>query len=882
MYLTPDGDIIALNESYAAMHGYTVEEMLAMNLHDIDTPETACLIPDRMRRILEGESLIFEVAHKRKDGSVISLEATANLVTDNDKKYILSVHRDITDRKRMEEKIKLVAREWTECFDTISDMITIHDADFNIIRANKAAESGLGLSMREILSNKCFKSYHGTICPPEKCPSCQTAKTGSPSTTELFEPHLNKYIEIKALPRFGADHTIAGLVHVVRDITEHKKAEIALKEKAEELASIYENSPIIMMLVDNERKVRKVNSAGLTFLNRQSEEVVGRRAGNVFNCIHSLDDPQGCGFGKHCQHCIVRKTIHDTFETGIGIRNIETILTFMHLGAEIDTPLLLSTAKLLIDDKPMVLICLLDITERKQAEMAARQANDRVMQILNSVAEGIYGLDLAANCVFINPAAVRLLGYQTEQELIGKNILHLVHHTRSSGELNPTEECVVDKAMRSGEYCHSAQELLWRKDGSSFPAEYWAYPNVKDSTIQGVVVSFVDRTEHVSMENQLRHAQKMEAIGVLAGGIAHDFNNILSAIIGYGEVSLLRMEQDDHNRLNIEHIMGAADRAAVLTQSLLAFSRKQILDQKPVDLNKIIARVERFIVRIIGEDINVRKNLTKKLLTVNADAGQLEQVFMNLATNSRDAMPKGGLFTIETTTICIDSSFIAANGYGKPGNYALVSITDTGSGMNEETRKKIFEPFFTTKDVGKGTGLGLAMVYGIIKQHDGFLNVYSEPGKGTTFKLYIPLTTAEAPKEHHPAVAEYPRGGAETILLAEDDENLIQLTAGVLEQMGYTVIQAHDGAEAVQKFQENRDKIDLLLFDVVMPKKSGKDAYEEIRKLHSGVPVLFASGYSSEALKQKKSLAENEEIIYKPISPTNLLKRVREMLDRKR
>jgi CheY-like chemotaxis protein len=295
----------------------------------------------------------------------------------------------------------------------------------------------------------------------------------------------------------------------------------------------------------------------------------------------------------------------------------------------------------------------------------------------------------------------------------------------------------------------------------------------------------------------------------------------------------------------------------------------------------MLKKVEKFLVRVIGEDVAVHLVLDEGAPTILADAGQLEQVLMNLATNARDAMPNGGLFTIETSIMEVDSGFVTTHGYGKPGSYVMISVTDTGIGMNEETREKIFEPFFTTKEVGKGTGLGLAMVYGILKQNEGFINVYSEPGKGTTFRIYLPLITAAAEEGQREIEAEYPKGGTETILVAEDDPSLRKLTVLVLEQMGYTVIIANDGEEAVTKCIENKDRIELLLFDIIMPKKSGKEAYDEIRKVMPNVPVLFASGYSPVMLQEKALIEDGAALVYKPLSPQTLLKKVRAMLDRK-
>ena len=377
--------------------------------------------------------------------------------------------------------------------------------------------------------------------------------------------------------------------------------------------------------------------------------------------------------------------------------------------------------------------------------------------------------------------------------------------------------------------------------------------------------------------------QKMDAIGQLAGGIAHDFNNILTAIVGYGHIALMKMAADDPQRLNIEHMLKAADRAARLTQNLLVLSRKQIMDRKPVDLNEIIRTVEKLLLRIIGEDIKVETILHEGAVDVFADSGQIEQVLMNLATNARDAMQElRRTFTIATEVIDIDDEFVKIHGYGKPGAYALITATDTGTGMDEATRERIFEPFFTTKEFGKGTGLGLSIVYGIIKQHDGYINCYSEINRGTTFKIYLPVFKIAAVREAKPAETAGipPARGTETILLAEDEESVRRLIRDVLKESGYKVIETVDGEEAVSKFMENKDTIDLLLLDVVMPKMSGKEAYEIIKKVKPDIKLLMTSGYSADFISKKGIIEEGLNFLAKPMSPANLLKKVREALDK--
>jgi CheY-like chemotaxis protein len=371
----------------------------------------------------------------------------------------------------------------------------------------------------------------------------------------------------------------------------------------------------------------------------------------------------------------------------------------------------------------------------------------------------------------------------------------------------------------------------------------------------------------------------MEAIGTLAGGIAHDFNNVLSAVIGYGNLALMKMGPDDPQREDIKNILEGADRAVRLTKDLLIFSRKQVCEKCPVDLNEIIRHVGKFLARVIGDDVICDIALHDKPIVVLADTHQIEQVLMNLATNARDAMVRGGQLIIGSETTRITKSFVARHGYGKPGKYALVTFSDTGEGMSPETQRKIFDPFFTTKEAGTGTGLGLSVVYGIVKQHDGYINVYSEPGIGTTFKIFLPIIPSEVSIEEQVFEEVVLPQGTETILIAEDDATVRRLAMIALGKQGYRVIEAVDGVDAVKRFMENRETIDLLLFDFIMPNKNGKEAYDEIRQWRPGLKVIFMSGYAPELVRQRMLLGKNVSLLSKPISPFDLIKKVRSVLD---
>jgi nitrogen-specific signal transduction histidine kinase/CheY-like chemotaxis protein len=398
------------------------------------------------------------------------------------------------------------------------------------------------------------------------------------------------------------------------------------------------------------------------------------------------------------------------------------------------------------------------------------------------------------------------------------------------------------------------------------------------SLIEDITQRKIAEKEKARLESQLLQAQKMEAIGTLAGGIAHDFNNLLTTIIGYGNLLQMDMDTDDPRRLHLNQILSASEKAAALTQSLLAFSRKQVMELKTWRLNSILKGIGKLLKRLLTEDIEFEVVLADDDITTLVDITQIDQVLINLATNARDAMPRGGKLVITAGALELGSDFIQAHGCGRPGKYAVISVSDNGFGMDAKTRGKIFDPFFTTKEVGKGTGLGLSIVYGIIKQHNGYITVDSAPDKGTVVTIYLPLV--EILEEPIKTALEEPRGGTETILVTEDSQEVRRLVREVLGRYGYRVIEAADGQEGVEKFLKHKEAVALLLLDVVMPKKNGKEVYEEIIRVKPEVKTLFTSGYTGDVVLSKGIHDDSVDFISKPLSPRELLFKVREVLDK--
>jgi len=796
----------------------------------------------------------------------------------------------------------------------------------------------------------------------------------------------------------AADGSVGGLIGVMLDITERKRAESALQAQKEFAESLVQNYTIPTFVLDRSHRVLIWNHACEALTGIKAADMIGSDQlwkifydhkrplladlvidGNLeefsrYYKGHSKSnlipegiqaeswyhDPQGNG------HCIAINAapIRDAGGGLIGV--IQTIE---------------------------------DITERKQAQDAHEKTRRQLQLILDSAGEGINGVDMQGRVTFVNPAAAQMVGW-SQEEMLGKNQHSLMHHTRADGTPYPEEECPIYAAFHQGRSHRGANEIFWRKDGTSFTVEYITTPLRENGELVGAVVIYKDTTErnqvedqllklsqavmqspvsiaitdtsgniefvnpkftqisgyqaseiigqnprvlkagktppevykdlwntitsgrvwngelynrkkdgdtyweHATispirnsagvishymafmesmterkrLEEQLRQAQKMEAIGQLAGGVAHDFNNILTVIMGFGQILQHSLAPDDPRRGQMDQILDAADRATHLTKSLLAFSRKQVMLLMQLDLNELARKHTKFLVRIIGEDVTLKTIFTKEPLTVLADAGQIEQVLMNLATNARDAMPGGGELCITTEPVQLGDEFYQRHGYGAPGRYALITVTDTGAGMDADTRDKIFEPFFTTKEPGRGTGLGLSIVYGIVKQHGGYITIHSQRGLGTSFSIYLPLVAGKNEiVEKAPTLV--PRGGTETILVVEDDPAVRNLVQSVLKRYGYTVILAESGAEAIELFESRWEDIDLALLDVIMPKMNGKQVCEKLRQRSPRLKVLFLSGYTADLIQDKGIPVEGIDIISKPAKPIELARKIREMLD---
>ena len=636
-------------------------------------------------------------------------------------------------------------------------------------------------------------------------------------------------------------------------------AEIALRESEENYRLLFERNPLPMWVYDVETLAfLAVNETAITHFGYSREEFLSM---SIKDIRPKEDIPKLLEFLSNSDF----ETIHRTS----GKKYIRKDGSFVNVEV--------TSHALMFAGRKTRIVLVNDITNRIQAEEALKQTEKKYRSIFENAVEGIYQSTTDGRFRIVNPAMVKMLGFESAEDLMTHRTDIALQHYVDLSSRAELQHLLARDGVVVGFECE-----VYRKDGSKI----WTRENARairseNGTILYYEGSIEDISEQKLLETQLLLSQKLEGIGRLAGGIAHDFNNLLTAILGYSILSLGKLREEDPLYYNITEVKKAADRAAALTRQLLAFSRKQILQSKVINLNEIVSDMNKMLSRLIGENIKLRSTLSPDLGSVKTDPGQIEQVIMNLVINASDAMPDSGNLTIETSNVYLDKEYASQHIAVKPGHYVMLAISDTGIGMDEKTQARIFEPFFTTKEMGKGTGLGLSTVYGIIKQSGGNIWVYSEIGQGTTFKIYLPRVDEEAEQLKQAISKQEMPKGTETVLLAEDDESVRHLAKMVLETNGYKVLEAANGGAALLLCEKCKETIHLLLTDVVMPEMSGTELAEHLEVKHPEMRVLYMSGYTDNAIVHRGILKEGMTYIQKPFSPDDLAKKVREVLDRK-
>lgn len=798
-------------------------------------------------------------------------------------------------RRRAEEQLRVLS----QALSAAANGILITDADGKIFWVNPAFTEITGYSLDEVCGQNPRFLKSGQHPPAFYDELWRTILDGKVWTGEIINRRKDGtlyHAEQTITPVRDAGRQVSCFIGIQQDVSERKAAEAALRERAS-LASLISDVGLALAKGDTlheileqctDSLVRNIDAAlaRIWTLNEADNVLELQASSGLYTHIDGAHARVPVGkleIGlialKKSPH-LTNDVAHDPRIGDPAWAQREGMVAFAGYPLVLEDrvvgvmavfarqPLSQSTLQAMASVASQIALGI----SRKQAEAYLRETNEKLQSLVRAAPLGIMILDREARVHQWNPAAERIFGW-SEAEVLGK----------PSPSIPPAERAAFEKTLESdwrGIAQANSRSTRLRKDGSVVDVSIWTAP-LRDR--QGRIVAslriFADITDRLRLEEQFRQAQKMEAIGRLAGGVAHDFNNILTVISGFCDVALEGVAQHDPVVNDIVEIKKASDRAASLTRQLLAFSRRQILSPKVLDLNSLIRDMEKMLARILGEDIDLRMALQERLSCIEADPGQIEQVLLNLAVNARDAMPGGGQLFIETKDTVIDPAYAQLHLDAVPGEYVMLAVSDTGVGMNEDTRSHLFEPFFTTKSEGKGTGLGLATIYGIVKQSRGTISVYSEPGRGTSFKIYFPRLDSSGVANKLDTARPAAAGGSETILVAEDEETLRGLAVRVLGKCGYRVLSASDGAEAMNIVETHDGPIHMLLTDVVMPKAGGRQVAERAVRKFPEIKVLYISGYTDDSVVVNGVLEAEIAFLQKPFSPDALVRKVRHVLD---
>ena len=862
VFADASGEIREANDEFLRIVGYSREDLKAgkLNWKSLTAPESLEISQGATWQVEKtGSAPAFEKEYIRKDGSRVPVLVGVAGKADPASRTVAFVV-DLTQRKRAQAERDRLMVERLAMLDSVGDGIYGLDSSGRCTFVNRAATQMLGYSQDECLGQLMHALVHsrrpdGSPYLVEECPVFNTIhqKEGVHVNDDMVwrKDGTPLLVEFASFPIIRNGHT-EGAVVSFKDISERKQTEARLRTSEERFHSAFAHASAGLFITDLEGRFLEVNRAFCQMLGRDEAELLG----TPYQSVTHADDLQR---DQEVLGRLLRQEIPGFVGQERFIRKNGDLL-WARISASVASD---------VSGTPTNVVCLIeDISEQLRAENELRLNEQRYRGIVENTHEGICMCDAQGRVTYANPRLFEMLGYENSACL-----------ECSKFHLESDDEDTVRRFERRKQgVSESFETRLRRQDGSLLWASTSASP-LQDGqgNFSGGLCMFADITERKRLEGQLLQSQKMEAIGRLAGGIAHDFNNLLTVILGYSSILERKLSAHDPLSNNVVEIRKAGERAAALTQKLLAFSRKQVQSPRIFAMSHLIRDAEAMLQRLLGEHIRLVTDLDPAAGNIQADTGQMEQVLMNLSINSRDAMPKGGQLLIETKRQELDQDAAKLRGL-PPGPYVILSVTDTGCGMDEQTKSKIFEPFFTTKEPGIGTGLGLSTVLGIVNQSGGAISVYSEIAVGTTFRICLPLVEG-AISAGEPARQPAAKGRGETILLVEDDPRIRTLAATVLREHGYTVREA-DSGEAALAEGATLSSVDLLLTDIVMSGMNGRELAEKLVAGHPHVRVLYMSGYTENAVTQKGILDPGLNFLAKPFRPEDLLIKTAEVLAR--
>jgi two-component system, cell cycle sensor histidine kinase and response regulator CckA len=837
-----DGAASAFRTASSELGG-TIEWWSAQ-LHPEDHDRTVASLTDA----LDSDTQIWTAEYRFRcgDGSYAEVLDRGYVLRESDgtPRRMIGSMLNLTERRSAE-------RERDRFFSLSADMFCIATFSGDLLRVNPAFCTVLGYEPDELLAMKVIDLIH-----PDDRVAAIEGRRALAEVSQRYENRVRckdgtyKWLQWTAQSA-GPDQRI--VYGVARDVTEQKRAEERLRASEEWYRLLFDANPLPMWVYDIETLAFvAVNDAAVAHYGYSRDEFLAMRITD----IRPADDVPKVLAAARAPHSA-------EYEGGVWRhrkKNGESILVEV------------VTHALTVLDRPARLALAHDVTERKRAEQELRETNDTLQTLIQASPLAIVTTDINGTVSEWNVAAERMFGWFAG-DVLGRPI-----------PIVPVEQLEDDmrRLTLSGEHAFTGYETRCaRKDGSLVDVYVSTAVLRGVGGRQGTVWVMADVTERRRVEEQLRQAQKMDAVGQLAGGVAHDFNNLLTVITSYGQFLLNALPEQDPRRSDAHQITQAAARAASLTRQLLAFSRRQVLQPQVLDLNEVIADMERLLRRVISEDISLVTQFENGIGAVRADRGQIEQVVMNLVVNARDAMPAGGVLAISTRVVHLDTAYARRHAGVNPGRHVVISVRDTGVGMDAATQQRIFEPFFTTKPKGKGTGLGLSTVYGIVRQSGGHVDVRSAPGRGTAFDILLPQVAAAVPaKAEHAIGAAVPRG-TETVLVVEDEEAVRHIVRRVLEGQGYAILEARDGHDAVRVCAQRGEEIDLVLSDVIMPGMGGRELARSLAASLPGLPILFMSGYNEDGELAGSGGDLGDGVLAKPFTAETLARQVREALDRR-